>query len=73
MGPMIAPNSWTIKRSDAAGGFKSHPASMGRRAHVRLDDPLARLVCDYEERIDFSEAMFHAALGSVLLRRIAHE
>ena len=32
-----------------------------------------RLVRDYEERIDCSEAMIHVALGSVLLRRIAHE
>src|SRR6202451_1224788 len=32
-----------------------------------------RLVLDYEERIDCSEAMIHVALGSVLLRRIAHQ
>ena len=32
-----------------------------------------RLVRDYEERIDCSEAMIHVALGSVLLRRIAHQ
>ena len=31
-----------------------------------------RLVRDYEERIDVSEAMIHVALGSLLLRRIAH-
>jgi hypothetical protein len=29
-------------------------------------------VRDYEERIDVSEAMIHIALGSLLLRRIAH-
>jgi len=32
-----------------------------------------RLVRDYEERIDCSEAIIHVALGSVLLRRIALE
>ena len=60
-----------IKRSDAAVGFEVIPRGSGRRAHVRLDDALSRLVRDYEERIDCSEA--HVALGSVLLRRIAHE
>jgi len=29
-------------------------------------------VRDYETRIDVSEAMIHIALGSLLLRRIAH-
>jgi putative transposase len=32
-----------------------------------------RLVRDYEERIDSSQAMIHVALGSILLRRIAHQ
>lgn len=31
-----------------------------------------RLVRDYEQRIDVSQAMIHVALGSLLLRRIAH-
>jgi transposase len=31
-----------------------------------------RLIRDYESRIDVSEAMIHVALGSLLLRRIAH-
>jgi transposase len=31
-----------------------------------------RLIRDYESRIDVSEAMIHVALGSPLLRRIAH-
>ena len=31
-----------------------------------------RLVRDYETRIDVSEAMIHVAMGSLLLRRIAH-
>ena len=31
-----------------------------------------RLVRDYEQRLDVSEAMIHVALGSLLLRRICH-
>jgi len=31
-----------------------------------------RLVRDYEQRIDVSEAMIHVALGGLLLRRISH-
>jgi transposase len=31
-----------------------------------------RLVRDYETRIDVSEAMIHVAMGSLLLRRVAH-
>jgi len=31
-----------------------------------------RLVRDYEQRIDVSEAMIQVAMGGLLLRRIAH-
>ena len=31
-----------------------------------------RLVRDYEQRLDVSEAMIHVAMGSLLLRRICH-
>ena len=31
-----------------------------------------RLVRDYEQRIDVSKAIIHVAMGSLLLRRIAH-
>ena len=31
-----------------------------------------RLARDYQQRIDVSEAMIHVAMGSLLLRRIAH-
>lgn len=31
-----------------------------------------RLVRDYEQRIDVSEAMIHVAMGSLLLRRVSH-
>lgn len=31
-----------------------------------------RLVRDYEQRIDISEAMIHVAMSSLLLRRVSH-
>lgn len=31
-----------------------------------------RLVRDYEQRIEVSEAMIHVAMGSLLLRRVSH-
>ncbi|MBS7813805.1 IS5/IS1182 family transposase, partial [Roseococcus sp. XZZS9] len=31
-----------------------------------------RLVRDYEQRLDVSEAMIHLAMGALLLRRIAN-
>jgi transposase len=31
-----------------------------------------RLVRDYEQRVDVSQAMIHVALSSLLIRRIAH-
>lgn len=31
-----------------------------------------RLVRDYEQRIDTSEAMIHVAMGSMLLRGVSH-
>ncbi len=61
-----------IKRSDSAKGFEVLPRrwvverTFGWMARWR------RQARDYEERIDVSEAMIHIALGSLLLRRIAH-
>jgi putative transposase len=31
-----------------------------------------RLVRDYEQRCDVSEAMIHVGMGALLLRRVAH-
>ncbi|WP_439497290.1 transposase [Bosea sp. (in: a-proteobacteria)] len=31
-----------------------------------------RLVRDYEQRLDVSEAMIHVALGSLMLRRVVY-
>jgi putative transposase len=32
-----------------------------------------RLVRDFDQRLDVSETMIHVAMGSLLLRRIAHQ
>jgi putative transposase len=57
-----------IKRSDTAQGFEVLPRRwVVERTFGR------RLVRDCAERIDRSQAMIHVALGSILLRRIAHQ
>jgi hypothetical protein len=39
----------------------------------RIDaEPGRRLVRDYQQRLDVSEAMIHVAMGSLLLRRITY-
>src|SRR5271166_5765894 len=62
-----------VKRSDAAMGFEIIPRRWVVERTFAWMTRWRRLVRDYEERIDCSEAMIHVALGSVLLRRIAHE
>src|SRR5277367_5753806 len=62
-----------IKRSDAAVGFEVIPRRWVVERTFAWMTRWRRLVRDYEERIDCSEAMIHVARGSVLLRRIAHE
>ena len=62
-----------IKRSDAAMGFEVIPRRWVVERTFAWMTRWRRLVRDYEERIDCSQAMIHVALGSVLLRRIAHE
>src|SRR5271167_443481 len=57
-----------IKRSDAAVGFEVIPRRWVVERTFAWMTRWRRLVRDYEERIDCSEAMIHVALGSVLLR-----
>jgi putative transposase len=52
-----------VRRTDTEPGFKVLP-----RRWIRW----RRLVRDYEQRLDVSEAMIHLAKGGILLRRIAH-
>jgi putative transposase len=62
-----------VKRSDTAKGFEILPRRWVVERTFRWMTRWRRLVRDYEERIDCSEAMIHVDLGSLLLRRIAHE
>src|SRR5476649_1553909 len=62
-----------VKRSDTAKGFEVIPRRWVVERTFAWMTRWRRLVRDYEERIDCSEAMIHVALGSLLLRRIAHE
>lgn len=62
-----------IRRIDAEPGFKVLPR---RWVVERTFGWLMRwrhLVRDFEQRLDVSEAMIHVAMGSLLLRRIAHQ
>jgi putative transposase len=52
--------------------FKVLPRRLGGRAILRLMTRWKRLVRDYEQRLDVSEAMIHIALGSLMLRWIAN-
>ena len=62
-----------VKRSDTAKGFEVLPRRWVVERTFGWMTRWRRLVRDYEERINCSEAMIHVALGSLLLRRIAHE
>jgi len=53
-------------------GFNVLPRRWWSKRNLRLDDTVARLVRDYEKRIDVAKAIIHVAMGSLLLRRIAH-
>jgi len=62
-----------VRRSDAAKGFEVIPRRWVVERTFAWMTRWRRLVRDYEERTDCSQAMIHVALGSLLLRRIAHE
>ena len=62
-----------ITRSDTAQGFEVLPRRWVVERTFGWMTQWRRLVRDYEERIDCSQAMIHVALGSILLRRIAHQ
>ncbi|PAQ08336.1 IS5 family transposase [Mesorhizobium temperatum] len=61
-----------VRRSDAEPGFKVLPRRWVVERTFGWMTRWRRLVGDYEQRLDVSEAMIHLALGSLLLRRIAH-
>lgn len=61
-----------VRRIDKEPGFKVLPRRWVVERTFGWMTRWRRLVRDYEQRIDVSEAMIHVAMGSLLLRRIAH-
>src|SRR6202035_2169558 len=67
---------WTleiIKRSDTAQGFEVLPRRWVVERTFGWMTRCRRLARYYEERIRCSQTMIHVAIGSILLRRIAHQ
>ena len=61
-----------VKRCDQATGFHVLPRRWVVERTFAWFTRWRRLVRDYEQRLDVSEAMIHVAMGSLLLRRISH-
>ena len=61
-----------IRRSDDQKGFQVLPRRWVVERTFGWMTRFRRLVRDYEERIDVSEAMIFVAMGSLLARRLAH-
>ena len=61
-----------VRRIEGEPGFKVLPRRWVVERTFAWMMRWRRLVRDYERRIDVSKAMIHVALGSLLLRRIAH-
>ena len=61
-----------VKRIEGETGFHVLPRRWVVERSFGLLTRYRRLVRDYEQRLDVSEAMIYAAMGSLLVRRIAH-
>ena len=61
-----------VRRTDKAQGFEVLPRRWLVERTFGWMTRWRRLVRDYEQRIEVSEAMIHVVLGSLLLRRISH-
>jgi transposase len=61
-----------VRRIDGEPGFKVLPRRWVVERTFGWLVRWRRLVRDYEQRLDVSEAMIHVAMGSLLLRRIIH-
>src|SRR5579875_1154034 len=61
-----------VRRIDREAGFKILPRRWVVERTFGWLTRWRRLVRDYEQRIDVSEAMIHVAMESLLLRRISH-
>ena len=62
----------SISSIDSEPGFKVLPRRWVVERTFGWLTRWRRLVRDYEQRLDVSEAMIHVAMGSLLLRRISH-
>jgi transposase len=61
-----------VRRIDQEPGFKVPPRRWVVEHTFGWLTRWRRLVRDYEQRLDVSEAMIHVAMGGLLLRRISH-
>jgi putative transposase len=61
-----------VRRIDREPGFQIVPRRWVVERTLGWMTRWRRLVRSYESRLDVSEAMIHVAMGSLLLRRIAH-
>ncbi len=61
-----------VRRMDGQQGFEVLPRRWVVERTFGWMIRWRRLVRDYEQRLDVSEAMIHVAMGSLLLRRIVH-
>jgi len=61
-----------VRRIEGEPGFKVLPRRCVVERTFAWFTRWRRLVRDYEQRLDVSEAMIHVAMGSLLLRRIIH-
>jgi putative transposase len=61
-----------LRRIDQKPGFRVLPRRWVVERIFGWMTRRRRLARDYETRLDVSEAMIHVAMGSLLLRRIAH-
>ncbi|HXF53135.1 MAG TPA: IS5 family transposase [Hyphomicrobiaceae bacterium] len=61
-----------VRRIDTEPGFKVLPRRWVVERTFGWLTRWRRLVRDYEQRLEVSEAMIHVAMGSLLLRRLCH-
>lgn len=61
-----------VRRMEGQKGFEVLPRRWVVERTFAWMTRWRRLIRDYEQRIDVSEAMIHVAMGSLLLRRISH-
>jgi putative transposase len=61
-----------VRRTDTDPGFKVIPRRWVVERSIGWLTRYRRLIRDYEQRLDVSEAMIFLAMENLLLRRITH-